>query len=424
MPQGRISKRTVDALKCPADKDRVFLWDDDLSGFGVAAFPTGKKVYVAQFRKDGKSRRAKIGLHGRLTPDEARSEARKLLGDVERGFEERRKARAVRTLKAVAEDYLATHVAKKKRPRTLESYRVLLDKHILPIIGDKRIKAIKRVDIVRLHSGMSEIPGAANRCLTLISAIWNWAAKLDEVAEHENPAKGIERNPETGCERYLSTDELARLGDALRQAETAGLTYKIDETKAKAKHAPKPENRNRMLDPFAVAAIRLLIFTGARLREILHAEWEQVDFERGMIHLTKSKTGKKPIFLSSAAMDVLANLPQIEGNPHVIPGSKNGAPRSDLKKPWAAVIEAAALPGLRIHDLRHSFASIGAGASMSLHTIGRLLGHAQPRTTAKYAHLDVDPMRRAVDTIGANIQAAMEGKQRKNVKQMPKIGRR
>ncbi len=200
-----------------------------------------------------------------------------------------------------------------------------------------------------------------------------------------------------------------RLGAALSEGETEGLSWDVDETNPKAKHLAKPENRRVKLDPFAVAAIRLLILTGARLREILHAQWSQVDLERGVIFLADSKTGRKPIYLSAAAQAVLASLPRIQGNPHIIAGAKEGAPRADLKKPWAAVCRAAGLEGVRLHDLRHSFASFGAGASLGLPIIGKLLGHTQAATTARYAHLDADPLRRAADTIGATIAAALDG---------------
>ena len=234
-----------------------------------------------------------------------------------------------------------------------------------------------------------------------------------------NPCKGIKRNPEEGRERFLSGEELARLGNALAEAERTGLPCDIDDTKPTAKHAPKPENRRRKIDPFAIAAIRLLILTGARLNEIMTAKWDYIDFERGLMNLPTSKTGKKSIFLSAAALEVLSNLPRVEGNQYVLPGEgkkdvstdKGGnriaAPRADLKRPWAAVTDAAGLQGLRIHDLQHSFASIGAGASLGLPIIGKLLGHSQPATTARYAHLDADPMRRAVETIGNTISAAM-----------------
>ncbi|MCW2335101.1 integrase [Rhodoblastus acidophilus] len=266
---------------------------------------------------------------------------------------------------------------------------------------------LTRSEVARLHSKVSaSSPYAANRALALLSAIWNWAAKRDEVEFGDNPAKGIERNAERKRERFLNSEELSRLGDALREAEEVGVPWEIDAKKKGAKHTPK-ENQRTKIDPHAAGAIRLLILTGARLREILGARWEHVDFERGIIHLPDSKTGAKPIYLSAAALDALNKLPRIEGNPHVIPGEKEGASRVDLKKPWAAVTRAAGLDGLRVHDLRHSFASFGAGASLGLPIIGKLLGHSQAATTHRYAHLDADPMHRAVETIGSTITAAM-----------------
>jgi integrase len=410
MPIGRISKRTVDALSCPVGKDREFLWDDAVGGFGVAAYPTGKKTYVVQYRRGGRSRRATIGDHGRLAPDEARSEAKKLLGSVEKGEDPiatRKAGRAVRTFKEIADDFLASHVKVKRKARTYESYEILQRRHIDPAIGNIQVNEVRRADIARMHARMAERPGAANRALSLVSAIWNWAATRNEVLLAENPAQGVERNQEQVKERFLSTEEFRRLGEAMVRAETVGLDYAVDDAKPGAKHARKPGNRCRLLDPHALAAIRLLIFTGARLREILNARWENVDLERGILFLPDSKTGRKPIYLNSAAIGVIVNLPRVKGNPYLIAGTAEGAPRADLKKPWAAITEAAELKGLRIHDLRHSFASIGAGASLGLPIIGKLLGHSQPATTARYAHLDADPMQRAVEVIGTTISAAM-----------------
>jgi integrase len=414
MPKGRISKRAVDALTCPPGKDREFLWDDAIAGFGVSAFPSGKKVYVAQYRQNGQSRRIAIGDHGRLTPDEARSEAKKLLGVAEAGSDpiaERRRARDVRTFGAVAEEFLALHVATKRKGRTANEYRRILQSRIVPAIGSKRIADVHRADVAKLHGKLVDTLYEANRALALVSAVWNWAGKRGEVALAENPAKGVERYREHRRERFLTGDELARLGDALREGETVGLPYDVDETNPRAKHAPKADKRRVKLDPFAVAAIRLLLLTGARLREILDVKWQHVDFERGVIFLHDSKTGKKTLYLSAAALEVLASLPRIEGNPHIITGAKDGAPRADLKKPWAAVTRAAGLQGVRLHDLRHSFASIGAGASLGLPIIGKLLGHSQAATTHRYAHLDADPMRRAAEAIGSTISAAMNRKQ-------------
>ncbi|HXW71992.1 MAG TPA: site-specific integrase [Methylocella sp.] len=414
MPRGRISKRSVGALQCPTGKDRAFLWDDAIAGFGVAAFPSGKKVYVTQYRRAGHSRRAAIGEHGRLTPDEARSEAKKLLGLVEAGADpiaERRKERELRTFGAVADDFLVSHIAAKRKGRTSSEYRRILQGRIVPAFGSKRIVDVRRSDVAKLHAKLASTPYEANRALALISAVWNWAAKRDEVALADNPAKGIERYREHKRERFLTSDELARLGDVLREGETIGLPYEVDESKPKAKHAPRVDKRRVKLDPFAVAAIRLLILTGARLREILDAQWQQVDFERGVIFLADSKTGRKTLYLSAGAFEVVSSLPRIQGNPHMIAGAKGGAPRADLKKPWRAVTRAAALEGVRLHDLRHSFASVGAGASLGLPIIGKLLGHSQAATTHRYAHLDADPMRRAAEAIGSTISAAMNRKQ-------------
>lgn len=429
MPRDRISKSTVDRFACPAGKDRDFLWDTGLEGFGVGAFPTGKKTYVIQYRKDGRSRRATIGAHGKLTAEQARIEAKRMLGDVQRGVdhvEQRKAARAAPTFRDMAERFQRqpkNAKGAKRKKRTVESYQTLLDKHILPAIGSKRLPDLRRVDVIRMHDAITETaPGAANRAVALVSAVWRWAASQEEVAYEANPARGVERNREERKEHFLSTDQLARLGDALTKAETIGLPWDPDPTK-KAKHAPRPENRIRKIDPFAIGVIRMLIFTGARLREILHLRWDEVDLERGMLNLTDSKTGRRAVYLSAAAVELLTTLPRIAGHPYVFPGASANQPRADLKNPWAAIQKAAGLEGVRIHDLRHTFASYGAGASLGLPMIGKLLGHTQPSTTARYAHLDVDPMKRAADTIGATIDAAMKGKTRKsNVVSMRDVG--
>jgi len=177
----------------------------------------------------------------------------------------------------------------------------------------------------------------------------------------------------------------------------------------KRKHVPKLSNDQREnIDKYAAAAIRLLILTGARVGEILHLEWDHVDLERGLLFLSDSKTGRKTIVLNSAAMEILSSLQaeKIKGR-FVIVGAAPDKPRVDLKRPWAAVRRQAKLQEIRLHDLRHTFASVGAGASLGLPIVGKLLGHTQPQTTARYAHLDADPLRRASNLIGSYIQAAM-----------------
>jgi integrase len=262
--------------------------------FGVVAYPQGVKAYVVQYRKAGRSRRSTLGT--RLTPSEARSEAKKLLGSVEKGEDPiaaRKAERAVRYFDEIASEFLSLHVKTKRKPRTHEGYAILVERHINPSIGRVRMNELRRADITKMHNRMASTPGAANRAVSLVSAIWNWPAARDEVAFNANPAKGVVRNPETAKERFLSSDEFRRLGEALIRAETEGLPFEVNEQGPNAKHAPKPENRRRLIDPYAAAAIRLLILTGARLREILHARWENVDFERGILFLPDSKTGRK-----------------------------------------------------------------------------------------------------------------------------------
>ena len=259
MPEGHISKRSVDAFACPPGKDRAFLWDDALSGFGLVAFPSGRKTYIAQYRQCGRSRRIRLGEHGRLTPEEARKHAKILFGDVERGLdpiEARRAERRVRTFREVADDFMRLHIRAKRKPRTAEEFERLLTRTILPAIGAKRIEDIRRGDIARLHAKLSATPIVANKCLEIISATWNFAARHDMVPAADNPARGVIKNRCQLHERFLTGEEFSRLGEALRLAETDGLPWDVDEEKPTAKHVPKNARRTR-LDPFAVAAIRL-----------------------------------------------------------------------------------------------------------------------------------------------------------------------
>jgi len=422
----KISNRTVEALSCPPGETKVFRWDETLTGFGVVAYASGKKSYVIKYPLKGRSHRSRrytLGEHGRLTPVQARELAKDMLGLVARGvdpMDQRRDTRHQRPFKDVAEDYMAQHVAKKCKPRTQAEYRDLLRCHILPALGQKSIASIRRTEVGGLHSRMSEKPSRANRCLALISSIWNWAASRDEAPQGANPATGVVRYREQGKERYLSTEELGRLGDTLRKAEAEGLPWSIE--KPGSKHLPKGDKLRR-LDPFAIGAIRLLILTGARLREILNAKWEWIDWDRALLLLPDSKTGKKPIYLGPGALEILKAMPRMEGNPYIVPGlgerkkkatgkkASTPAPRRDLKRPWAAISDAAKLDGVRIHDLRHTYASFGAGASLGLQVIGKLLGHSQSATTQRYAHLDADPLRRAANLITQQISDAMKPSQ-------------
>jgi integrase len=293
------------------------------------------------------------------------------------------------TVGELIELFDAQYVGPMLKAGTAVSHRIALEE-LRRSYGALKAVALTRAHVAALHVRMADRPYAANRAAAVWSKAFAWGATRGLVPQGHNPTKGLQKYREQGRERFLTTDELAGLGAALTEGETVGLPYDIDETKPKAKHAPKADRRLTKLHPFAAGAIRLLILTGARLREILDARWDQVDLERGILFLADSKTGRKPVYLSAAAQAVLASLPRIEGNLHIIAGAKEGAPRADLKKPWAAVCKAAGLEDVRLHDLRHSFASVGAGASMGLPIIGKLLGHSQAATTHRYAHLDAD----------------------------------
>jgi integrase len=411
----RLTKRVIDALS-PRQKQYVE-YDTDLTGFGVAVYPSGIKSWVCEYRPHGGGRgvakkRVTLSKVTQLTPEQARKTAADMLAAVRLGGDpatEKAERRAAVTVGELIDLFDSQYVGPMLKPGTAVSHRIALEE-LRRSHGALKAVALTRAHVAALHVRMADHPYAANRAAAVWSKTFAWGATRGLIPEGHNPTKGLQKYREQGRERYLTSAELARLGAALNEGETIGLPYAVDDSKPNAKHAPKADKRRTKLDPFAAAAIRLLILTGARLREILDACWEHVDLERGVIFLADSKTGRKPVYLSAAAQTVLASLPRVSGNPHIIAGEREGAPRADLKKPWAAVCRAAGLDGVRLHDLRHSFASIGAGASMGLPVIGKLLGHSQAATTHRYAHLDADPLRRAVETIGATISAAMDGK--------------
>ncbi len=349
-----------------------------------------------------------IGRHGPLTPDEARARARTLLGAVAAGRdpakEQVRAAEGISVAKLV-EAFVEQHVRAKRKAGTAKGYAALLNAHVVPRLGKRAAESITPADVAQLHGAMRARPYQANRLLAIIGSMYGFAAKHGLVARGTNPALGLERYRESARERYLTTEELKRLGETLRLAETTGLPWKAESGKPESKHLPAAEARRTLLSPEVVLAFRLLLFTGARLREILHLQWQHVDIERGMIFLPDSKTGRKTLVLSALAVALLRAAGR--SGRYVVPGALPDTPRADLKKPWLAIQRHAGLEGVRLHDLRHTFASIGAGASLGLPVVGKLLGHSQPATTARYAHLDADPLRRATDLIGTQLAAAL-----------------
>ncbi len=383
----KLTNRTVAAIK-PGDRD-LFVWDDELPGFGLRVKPSGVKSYILQYRNQHNvSRRYTLGRHGVIGPEKARVKAKSLLAGVQDGADpatERREAREAPTVADLAERYMAEHARPKKRPSSARTDASNLRLHVLPALGRKRVAVVTRADIADLHHAMRETPGAANRTLALVSKMMNLAEKWGWRLDGSNPCRHVERYPERAMERFLSGDELGRLGSVLAEVERTGTEF-----------------------PSVVAAIRLLMFTGARLGEILNLEWTHVDFERTCLRLPESKTGAKVIHLSAPALEVLTGIER-DGSPWVIAGRGSGRPLVNLRKPWYRIRAMAGLDDVRLHDLRHSYASVGVASGLSLPVIGALLGHAQPATTARYAHLAADPLKQAADMIGRRIAAAMKG---------------
>src|SRR5215213_3805428 len=381
MPERRrkITKPAVDALS-PGE----VAWDGEIKGFGVRC-QRRDRVYLVKYRAQGRQRWFTIGKHGSpWTPELARREAKRLLGLVADGKDpshKQKKDRSAPTISALANRFLEEHSAAKSKDRTYTEYRRLMERIVKPELGRFKVDDVHSSDIERLHLKFWATPYQANRLVAVLSKMFNWSGRRGE----RNPCVGIERFAEERRRRYLSSAELARLGSALAQAEAQKLT-----------------------SPYVIAAIRLLVFTGARLSEILTLRWDHVDLERGFLNLPDSKTGAKTIYLNAAARKLLAALPRLEGNPYVVPGERHGRHLVNLEKPWRRIREMAQLSDLRLHDLRHSFASVGAGAGLGLPVIGALLGHAQPATTARYAHLASDPLQQAADLIGERIVAVLE----------------
>jgi integrase len=404
----KLTKRVVDGAEAGASA--AILWDDEVKGFGLRVSPGGSKSYVLNYRagrgRNAPQHRITIGKHDSpWTPDLARREALRLLGTIAAGDDpaaaRKAEARTI-TLAALCELYSAEGAGHKK-PTTLKHDRGRIKNHIVPLLGGLRIDRIARADVERMlrdvTAGRTAAPvpqqphhgklaqggrGAAAQALAVLGVVMSFA--VARGLRDDNPVRGVKKPPVQRMERFLSEAEIARLGEAL-------------DAEAKATN-----------DPYPTAAIRLLLLTGCRRSEIVGLRWEWIDFERAMIFLPDSKTGQKPIYLNAPALDVLEKLPRQLGNPHVVCGHRDGGAFVGLHKVWGRVRTAAGLQGVRLHDLRHSFASIGAAGNNSLLILGKLLGHRHAATTERYSHLSADPMRQAAEAIGQRINTALAGK--------------
>lgn len=398
-------------MKSARPNKTAFYFDKELAGFGFYRTPGDTGTFFAEFRPvgSGTKKRIKLGRVGALKASEAREAARRAIANAALGkdlAQSRADERASVTVKVLVQTYIDEYVTANKKASSVEFYRTMLSKHIEPRVGTTKAVALTRVEVQRAHGAMTKVARvSANRAIRLLSAAYGWGARNGYVPEGMNPASGITLNKEKGREKFLTSEELTRLGDALREAESEGFEVNAGD----AKHAPKGQRIK--MHPSVTGAIRLIMLTGCRLREILHLRWSEVDDERGLLHLPDSKTGRKMVVLSTPALEVLKAMPRV--GMYVVAGESAGEdgekPRADLKRPWAAITKRAALGGLRIHDLRHSFASIGAWSGLGLPVIGKLLGHADASTTARYAHIADDASRRAADAIAGQIAAALEG---------------
>ena len=384
---GTISRRTVEALPI-GDREAVF-WDRELSGFGVRVYPSGAKVYLVQTRSGGKSRRVTIGRHGVLSAEQARRKAAQVIASIKAGKEPTLSvlsSAAGPTIAEVAERYMKEHVAVRCKPSTARGCRYTLDKYLLPVFGARPLDTIGREEVAALQYRLHKTPTMANRVIDMLSRLYNMAEAWGFAPEGGNPCRFVQKYKERSCERFLSEEEFRRLGRVLDEVEAEG-----------------------KVSASATAAIRLLMLTGCRRGEILTLRWNDVDLEAGELWLRDAKTGARQVSLSPAAGRVLSTIPRDSDNSWVIAGRKPGTRVGNLNASWLVVRSRAGLEDVRLHDLRHSFASRALALGESLTMIGKLLGHQKVQTTARYAHLAQDSVKVSAARVAESLRADMAG---------------
>ncbi|ODT80980.1 MAG: hypothetical protein ABS76_14430 [Pelagibacterium sp. SCN 64-44] len=416
----KLTKRVVDGVE--VRQSRYILFDSVVAGFGLRVMPTGAKSWIFEYRpgeggRNVPKKRVTIGAVGDFTPDQARKEAERLRALVKTGGDpqgEKTRRREAATTRELAEAFLE-HIEEKRSASTHEGYKRTLELHFLPSFGARKAASVEHAEIAKLHRGMKANKPSANKLLRVISSMYNWGASKAQrlLPSGTNPASDIEPYVELPRKRMLNPEELERLGSSMRVAETEGLPWALNPEK-KVKHRRKDaEEQTSVIDPYAVAAIRLLIFTGCRLREILRLKWTDVDFVNGILTIRKHKTdrmvGAKTVVLNAPALAVLSSLERIGA--YVVAGESAGKkdekPRADLKRPWEAIRRNAGLGDVRIHDLRHNFGAFAASGNLQLPMIGSLLGHASTQSTERYSHFQWDPRRAASNAVAGAIAAAI-----------------
>ena len=378
----RISKRSVDAVKA-GGTDAVY-WDGELTGFGLRVRRSGRKSYVVQTRIAGKLCWFTIGPHGPLNPDQARARALEILACAKKGIDPRdadARREAEPSMADLGRRFLEEYVPVHCKPSTREEYSRSVRLFVDPVIGELRVPEVQRKDIAALHHGLRDKPYQANRTLGVLSKMFNLAEVWGWRPDGSNPCRHVKRYKEHKRERFLSPGETERLGQVLRDVEEEM--------------------------PSAVAAFRLLLLTGCRMSEIRDLRWEYVKGD--CIELPDAKTGGRVVPLGPEARAVLSAIPRDEDNPWVIAGRLPGSHLTDLQRPWRRIRKQAGLEDVRIHDLRHSFASRALALGESLTMIGKLLGHTQVQTTARYAHLARDSIQTAAARITGSIGGNLLG---------------
>lgn len=371
----RLNKRTIDAAK-PKEKD-FFLWDNELKGFGLRVAPTGRKTFYVQYRQNGRQRKFKLGAFGVLTAEEARLLAKQHLGRIASGADpslERQIDRRSPTVADLCDRLMTDHAQIKLKPNTQREYSRCCALFIKPALGTMKVKDVTRAEVSDLHVKLANKPYQANRVLGVISKMFNLAEVWGFRSDNTNPTRHIQKYPERKRERYLCPDEITRLWRTLdHRVETGEETAHV------------------------AAAFKLLLLTGCRLSEIQFLRWSYIRDDTAL--LPDAKTGPRRVLLSPKAMGVLNNLARLPDNPFVIIGVVPGQAVTDLQKPWRRIRDEAGISDVRIHDLRHTYASMAAMAGQSLYTIGKLIGHTQVQSTARYAHLADRTTRKALNEV-------------------------
>ncbi len=379
----KLTKRLVETLSAQ-DKD-VIVWDSEVKGFFCKVTPTGKRSYFLYYRtQDGRQRKPKIGDHGVMTCEEARTMAQRWLNEVAQGGDpsaQKSLLKSLPTVKELAERYMREYAPRKKELSKKDDER-LWNHYIIPFMGGHKVSTVARQDIIALHSSLKHFPIRANRVLSLLSKAFNLAELWGYRPDASNPCRHVKKYAEIKRERFLSQEEIKTLLGVLEEEERGGKEL-----------------------PQALDALRLLLLTGCRLNEILTLRWQEVDVDKQCLFLADSKRGKRTVYLSPPALALLQRIPREKDHPYVIAGKNKQAHLINLQKPWRRIRKKAGLEDVRIHDLRHTFASVAAANGLSLPIIGALLGHTQTQTTARYAHLVGQPLLEAVGKVGESIQA-------------------